>query len=203
MPDGTPKKGRKFDQVLEGARQVFLTDGFEGASVDDIAKAAGVSKATLYSYFPDKRLLFVEVARSQCAAQAETALSALDMDAPVSEFLRCLASEMIAFISTDFGKRIFRIFVAEAERFPDIGRQFYESGTLLVQNSLVTYLERATARGEVKIDDFPLAAQQFYHLCKVDIFERAIFNMAYDFSQAEKDRVINGAVTMFLARYGV
>ena len=54
----TIRKGRKFDQVLEGARSVFLADGFEGASVDQIAKVAGVSKATLYSYFPDKRLLF-------------------------------------------------------------------------------------------------------------------------------------------------
>lgn len=204
MPDGSqrPKKGRKFDQVLEGARQVFLSDGFEGASVDDISKAAGVSKATLYSYFPDKRLLFVEVAKSQCSAQAETALSTLDMEAPVRDFLRALATEMIAFITSDFGKRIFRIFVAESERFPDLGRQFYESGTHLVQKSLVTYLQKAAARGEVVIDDYELAAQQFYHLCKVDIFERAIFNMAEDFSQVEIDRVIDGAIRMFLARYG-
>ena len=41
------KKGRKFDQVLEGAREVFMRDGFEGANVDDIARSAGVSKATL------------------------------------------------------------------------------------------------------------------------------------------------------------
>ncbi len=55
MADGTPtvKRGRKFDQVLQGAREIFMSDGFEGASVDDIARAAGVSKATLYSYFPD------------------------------------------------------------------------------------------------------------------------------------------------------
>jgi AcrR family transcriptional regulator len=51
------RKGRKFDQVLTGARKVFMADGFEGASVDDIARAAEVSKATLYSYFPDKKLL--------------------------------------------------------------------------------------------------------------------------------------------------
>ena len=56
------KKGRKFDQVLEGARRIFMRDGFEGASVDDIARSAEVSKATLYSYFPDKRILFSEVA---------------------------------------------------------------------------------------------------------------------------------------------
>ena len=59
------RKGRKFDQVLAGARDVFMADGFEGASVDAIARVAGVSKATLYSYFPDKRLLFMEVAGSR------------------------------------------------------------------------------------------------------------------------------------------
>lgn len=204
MPDGAPepKRGRKYDQVLDGARLVFLSDGYEGATVDDIAKAAGVSKATIYSYFPDKRLLFVEVAKNQCVAQAENALATLDMDAPVPEFLRALAIEMIDFITSDFGRRIFRIFVAETERFPDLGRQFYESGTLLTQNSLVAYLHKAAERGEVRIADFELAAQQFYHLCKVDLFERATFNLSDSFTKAEKDRVIDGAVTMFLARYG-
>lgn len=204
MPDRgpQPKRGRKYEQVLDGARQVFLSDGFEGGAVDDIAKAAGVSKATIYSYFPDKRLLFVEVARRQCKLQAEHALSTLDMDTDAPDFLRALAVELIAFITSDFGKSVFRTFVAESDRFPDLGRQFYESGTLVAQNGLVTYLRKAAARGEVRIDDFDLAAQQFYHLCKVDIFERAIFNMAEDFTVSEKDRVIDGAVAMFLARYG-
>ena len=55
------RTGRKFDQVLRGAREVFLRDGFGGASMDDIARQARVSKATVYSYFPDKRHLFVEI----------------------------------------------------------------------------------------------------------------------------------------------
>ena len=68
------RTGRKFEQVLEGAREIFMAEGFEGASVDEIAKAAGVSKATLYSYFPDKRLLFVEVVRAQCDRMADRAI---------------------------------------------------------------------------------------------------------------------------------
>ena len=67
----TIKKGRKFDQVVEGARTVFLRDGFEGASVDDIAREANVSKATLYSYFPDKRVLFLEIASQETHRQAD------------------------------------------------------------------------------------------------------------------------------------
>ena len=60
-------KGRKVEQVLAGAHDVFMAEGYEGANVDAIAKAAGVSKATLYSYFPDKKSLFAAVARAAAA----------------------------------------------------------------------------------------------------------------------------------------
>ena len=167
MPDGTiaPKKGRKFDQVLEGARQVFLSDGFEGASVDDIAKAAGVSKATLYSYFPDKRFLFMQGAKTECARQADHAIETIDMDAPVQKVLCDIAMEMVDFITSQFGKRIFRICVGESDRFPELGREFYESGPMLIRNRLVEYFQKAVAKGELNITVFELAAEQFHELC--------------------------------------
>ena len=204
MPDGTiePKKGRKFDQVLDGARQVFLADGFEGASVDDIAKAASVSKATLYSYFPDKRFLFMQVAKNECQRQATHALETIDTDAPVAEVLHAIALEMIDFITSNFGKRIFRICVRESDRFPELGREFYESGPMMVRGRLVEFFHEAAANGEVQIEDFELAADQFHELCKADLFPRMVFNMADEFSVAEKRRVVDGAVKMFMARYG-
>ena len=61
---------QKYAQVLEGARAVFLASGFEGASVDDIARAGGISKATLYRHFPDKTALFKAVAEQEFARQA-------------------------------------------------------------------------------------------------------------------------------------
>lgn len=205
MPDGTiePKKGRKFDQVLEGARQVFLSDGFEGASVDDIAKAAGVSKATLYSYFPDKRFLFMQVAKTECARQAEHATETINMDAPVGQVLHDIAIEMVDFITSQFGKRIFRICVGESDRFPELGREFYESGPMLIRNRLVGFFHKAAENGELDIIDFELAAEQFHELCKADLFPRMVFNMTDEFTPAEKLRVVNGAVEMFMARYGV
>lgn len=205
MPDGTiePKKGRKFDQVLQGARQVFMSDGFEGASVDDISRAAGVSKATLYSYFPDKRFLFMEVARIECARQADHAIETIDMNAPVDKVLCQIAIEMVDFITSNFGKQIFRICVAESDRFPELGCQFYESGPLLIRNRLSEFFAKAVERGELQIDDLDFAAEQFHALCKADLFPRMICNINSNFSRDEKLRVINGAVEMFMARYGV
>ncbi len=203
MADGqsTVKRGRKFDQVLDGAREIFMSDGFEGASVDDIAKAAGVSKATLYSYFPDKRLLFMEVAKTECIRQAESAVETIDMSQPVGIVLTEAAWQMVHFFTSDFGQRVFRLCVAESDRFPELGREFYQSGPALVRDRLIAFMKVGISRGELKIDDLPLAADQFHELCKADLFPRLMFSMDKAFDDSQKKRIVTGAVDTFLARY--
>lgn len=196
------RKGRKFDQVLEGARQVFMADGFEGASVDEIARVANVSKATLYSYFPDKRLLFMEVATSECQRQARDALDGLDMEASPREVLTQTAMHFLRFITSGFGQRVFRICVAESERFPELGRKFYNSGPAVFRAEMAAYFERAEARGELRIDDYTMAADQFGELCKADLWPRLIFGVVSSVSEADITRVVDNAVETFLARYG-
>ena len=196
------RRGRKFEQVLEGARTILLRDGFEGASVDDIAAAAGVSKATLYSYFPDKKLLFMEVAKAECARQSEEAVEITRTGAPVREVLRAAAERIVAFMTSDFGQGIFRICVAEADRFPQLGHEFYHSGPMMVRTRLVEYLREAVARGELAIEDFDLAADQFAELCKADIHARLIFGVDACCAPRDVQRTIDGAVEMFMARYG-
>ncbi|WP_417723026.1 TetR/AcrR family transcriptional regulator [Salipiger sp.] len=196
------RRGRKFDQVLHGAREVFLRDGFEGASVDDIAKVAGVSKATLYSYFPDKRLLFMEMASCQCQLQADEALMTIDLSQPPRQVLKQVAHTFLGFVLSDMGQRIFRICAAESDRFPDLGRQFYQSGPMLMKKALTGYLQASIARGELRIDDIDLAAAQFAELCKADIWIQLVFGIKDRFSEAEIARVVDGAIETFLARYG-
>jgi len=196
------RKGRKFAQVLAGARDIFLRDGFDGASVDDIARAAGVSKATLYSYFPDKRLLFLEVAKSECRRQADEAEALIDDSAPVADVLRLAAERIVAFSQSEFGQRMFRMCVAEAERFPTLGQEFYHSGPLMIRERIARYLAKAAERGELRIDDLDLAADQFAQLCKADLHDRVIFGMEACCPPRDVARVIDGAIAMFLARYG-
>lgn len=195
------RRGRKFDQVLDGARAVFLRDGYDGASVDDIAKEAGVSKATLYAYVPDKRLMFLEVVKAECKRQATGALALITPDLSPRQVLEIAAEKMIDWLMSDFGQSVFRICVAEADRFPDLGRQFYESGPLLVRESIVGYLRCAVERQELQIEDFDLAADQFQELCKADLFPRMIFGLG-TITAADRERTKRGAVDMFLARYG-
>ena len=197
------RRGRKFDQVLDGAREIFLRDGFEGASVDDIARCACVSKATLYSYFPDKRLLFLEVAKSECHAQSRQAAERIEASGEVRDVLRDAAGRMVRFFMSPVGMQVYRIVVAESQRFPEIGREFYESGPKMVQTLLRAFLVRMTAEGKLKVDDPDLAADQFPELCKAGLHMQLVLGLRDGFTDAEIDRVIDGAVETFMARYGV
>jgi AcrR family transcriptional regulator len=197
------RRGRKFDQVLDGARKVFLRDGFERASVDDIAREAGVSKATIYAYFPDKQLLFLEVARCECHRQTEAAEASIEGDVPVRVALTIAAERIVQFLMSDFGQRMFRIVVGEGERFPGLGREFYEYGPGLIHDRLVHHFRCYVAEGKLQIDDLDLAADQFAQLCKAGVQEKLLFGMAQTITQEDVCRSVHGAVDMFLARYGV
>src|SRR6185312_14690775 len=74
--EGTSPR-RKVVLILEAARALFLEVGYGATSVDAIARAAGVSKATLYGHFPSKEALFEAVVVAQCRRHA-TAVEALD-----------------------------------------------------------------------------------------------------------------------------
>lgn len=196
------RAGRKFDQVLEGARQVFMADGFESANVDDIARVAGVSKATLYSYFPDKALLFSEVARCECDRMAEEAMSEADLAGPIRDVLTFAANKILTFLLSDFSQQMFRICLAERDRFPELAREFYESGPEMGRKRLEEGLALAVARGELRIDNMSLAAEQFSDLAKSRLWLRAILGIQTRFTAEEIAEVVDEAVETFLARYG-
>ncbi|MEH6390036.1 MAG: TetR/AcrR family transcriptional regulator [Sulfitobacter sp.] len=195
-------RGRKFDQVLAGARQVFMSDGFEGASVDEIARVAQVSKATLYSYFPDKRLLFMEVANVECVRQSRYALDSINPEDAPHKVLGQAGRHFLRFVTSTFGQQMYRLCVAESDRFPELGQRFYHSGPAVVRREMATYFLTAMARGELKIDDPLLAADQFGELCKADLFLRLTFGVIDTVKEEEIDRVVDSAVEMFMARYG-
>jgi TetR/AcrR family transcriptional repressor of mexJK operon len=163
---------RKLAQVLAGARQVILAHGFQAASVDDIARAAGVSKATLYRYFPDKAALFAAVMTADCCWKRDIPVETRDR--PLADVLADLARWITVQAFSEEGQSAFRAAVAESERFPELGEGFY----LRVDGArrwLAPVLEAAAARGEIAIDDADLAARRFLALCRGDLFLRRLF----------------------------
>ncbi|WP_315767043.1 MULTISPECIES: TetR/AcrR family transcriptional regulator [unclassified Bradyrhizobium] len=190
----------KRRQILEGARKVFMDLGFDGASMGEIARSAGVSKGTLYVYFTDKYALF------QAIVEEETRTSLLfrfDLSRDVSANLAGFGEAYLALICRPGGGSAIRTVMAIAERMPDVGRRYYDrvlEGTI---NRLAAYLDGRVKAGELAIDDCQLAASQFQLMCQATLFLPFIFQAAPAPSSERIREVVASAVRMFLAAYGV
>lgn len=194
-------KGRKFKQVLDGARKVFLRDGYAGASVDDIAGEAKVSKATLYSYFPDKELMFSEVFRAELERDADEPLLAISADRPAAEVLPQVVQTLAMRMVSAPGVQFFRMRVAESARFPDLAREYHDSSNRRHRDEVRHYLERWVRRGELEIDDLELAAEQLIALSSVLIRDRAVLLGSDSVTDVQVRRSVMSASQVFMAAY--
>lgn len=191
----------KARQILEGAKSVFLERGYEGTSVEEIARRAQVSKGTIYNYFPDKQTLFAAVVHGECQKQSQRIFQ-IDRDGEdVETLLRDIALHLVEFSLSPFAQNIFRIVVAETPRFPELGQAFYESGPALGKQRLVEFLAQAVKNGELAIADLKMAANQFIELCKADLFYKQLLGVKSHPTQNEIQQVADGAVETFLKAF--
>lgn len=196
----TSANSNKHAQILAGASKVFVEDGYEGASMDRIAREAGVSKGTLYNYFANKDALFFALVEQECqGGDAHLAqLDALRHDPALllAEFGRLCLGDLLA---AD-GLAMFRIVLAEVQRFPELGRIIEREGPGRDVARLAAYLQGFVAHGMLVISDTRLAAEQFMSLCDAGIIRRVQLTAEVP-SAAQIEAQIQSAVTVFLRAY--
>jgi AcrR family transcriptional regulator len=190
----------KRRQILDGARKVFMDLGFDGASMGEIARSAGVSKGTLYVYFADKNRLFEAIVGEEAREKGEVAFN-LDPAREVTITLREFGETYIAMICRPGGGSSIRTVMAIAERMPDVGRRYYENVLESLINRLAVYLEARVQVGDLRIDDCRLAASQFQLMCQASLFLPYIFQASPAPSAERIGEVIDSAIRMFLAAY--
>jgi len=191
----------KCRQIIDGARAVFLVQGFDAASMGEIARQAGVSKGTLYVYFDSKEELFAVVAREACKTQAENLLALDPDDHDVEAVLTRLGRGYARFQSQPGLLSPIRTVISISERMPEIGKMFYETGPAVGVAMLRSYLEAQVAAGYLAIDDCEVAAAQFLESCRATIFKRLLFNAGDLPTEAHITHVVGIAVRTFLAAY--
>ena len=196
------EESAKWRQILDGARRVFLADGFDGASMNEVARASGVSKGTLYVYFTNKEDLFAALIRDEKQAQAEQLCRFDTDDGDVGATLQGFGVRLLELMMRPDSIAHFRTVMAVAVKFPNIGRAFYESGPLVGQRRLGRYLDRQVAAGRLAIDDTEYAASQFLGLCKARHYLEAALEVAPAPSRAALEDHVGRAVDMFLRAYG-
>ncbi|GEO99382.1 TetR family transcriptional regulator [Methylobacterium haplocladii] len=193
----------KRRQILEGARAVFMAAGFDGASMGEIAKSAGVSKGTLYVYFDSKEALFEALTVEEKRGLAE-AMFQLDPDDPdLSGALTKLGSTYLTEMARPEHVSVIRMVIGATEKFPRLGQAFFEAGPACGIARLAGYLDTQVAAGRLRASDTELAAKHFLHLCQAGLLTRLLFAAGEPPPEDDKRHRISEAVRVFLAGYGV
>jgi AcrR family transcriptional regulator len=191
----------KRRQIIEGARTVFRALGFDAASMGEIAKAAGVSKGTLYVYFKDKDELFQAIVEKECVLQAEGVFDLDVGDPDIAGTLTRLGIAFVRALSTPERLHAWRAVIAIADRKPNVGRTFYEAGPAKGLAKLRAYFEAEVAAGRLTIEDCEVAAAQFMESCHATMLKPVMLNFGPPPSLERIEHVVAIAVKTFMAAY--
>ena len=202
---GDARSARKRAAILDAARQVFFAKGYVGASMDEIASVAAVSKQTVYKHFADKESLFRDLitATVLVAGQASADDQVLVGDAPFEDELRDFARRLLRGVMQPRVLQLRRLVIGEAARFPELGRLFYDLGLRRTIDALSAALGRLADGGQLVIDDPELAAQHLNWLVLSIPLNRAmLLGDDHGIRPRDLDRYADDGVDAFLAAYG-
>ncbi len=156
--DMTRNEQKRVD-IIEGARLTFLEKGFEQASMDDIAKRAGVSKRTVYANFGSKEELFSGLMDQVCKSKRDEVQLAINPELDIEDALIDLGERFLSMIFEQEGVILFRMLIGNATAFPDIGEQFFNQGPKEVSEEVAAYLQDSADRGLIEIEDAQISAE--------------------------------------------
>ncbi len=204
--DETKAKGRptdpaKRDAIIAAATRAFFKEGFAGASIEQIAADAGVSKVTVYSHFGDKSGLFTASVESQCEQMRRHFSIDAFASGSLRERLMAIGEAMVAFLSREEMVQFERRIAAETEREPEVGAAFLAAGPHRMKRVFAAFIDAMSQAGELKVADPELAAEQFVSMCKgMGDLERRFGHPSDPVRNRER---IEGAVDVFCNAYAV
>ena len=198
---GRPKDLAKRKAILEAAKTLFLSNGYDGSSMDAIAAEAGVSKLTVYSHFTDKEKLFAEAVKSKCEEQLPELLFELDDEVPVAQLLLNIGRGFNELINSRESVELHRVMVSLAAQDSKLSRMFYEAGPQRVLHGMEELLRQADQSGKLRVPDPLSAADQFFCLIKGGANFRLLIGCGEALQGAEAEAHVCDAVEVFLRAF--
>lgn len=198
---GRPKDLEKRAAILQAAKRLFTTQGFDGTSMDAIAAAAGVSKLTVYSHYQDKERLFIAAVECVCQEQMPSEIFHADLKGPIRKQLLTIARAFFSLITSEEALAVHRTIVANAQQSPKLAQLFWEAGPKRTQEGFESFLRDEVKGGKLEITDMHRAASQFFCLLKGECHARMEFGCGEPLTQREIDEHVNATVDMFLRAY--
>jgi AcrR family transcriptional regulator len=209
MPTPTPldepakalSENAKCKQILDGARRVFFAQGFAAASMGEIARAAKVSKGTLYVYFDSKEALFTALVEETKRETAERATEIDPDDPDVAKVLTGLGVRLIGKMVAPQHVAMVRMVIGAADQFPELGRVFYDAGPGYGMKRLAAYLAHQHAQGRLVVPDPETAAWQLNGMLNHPVSTRVLLAGGPVPDEARIRRYAEDAVATFMAAY--
>ena len=172
--------------IVLAAREHFLQDGFAGTSMDAIAKSAGVSVKTIYSHFANKEELFSKVMIAACTDHLLS--SDLPSDSVLAERfawyrektqhgLMEAGREYLRHLLSEEHLALYRVVTRDADRFPDLGRQYHKNVARGRTGILVAYLRSVAQRRSWTKRDATKDADLYEALLRVGIYEEVLHGL--------------------------
>jgi TetR/AcrR family transcriptional repressor of mexJK operon len=196
---------RKHRAIIEAATTAFLSQGYLGTTMDEVAAMAGVSKRTVYQHFVEKESLFTEIvlaATDEVDEVVRLVADGLHGNRAVKPNLTELARRLLAALMQPRLLRLRRLIIAHADLFPELGRAWYERGFERVLVTLATHFQRLTEQGQLDVDDPVLAAHHFVGLVLWIPMNQAMFTGVHELNTAaDIARYADSAVSAFLSGY--
>ncbi|MDB5720281.1 MAG: TetR/AcrR family transcriptional regulator [Alphaproteobacteria bacterium] len=184
--------------ILLAARSSFMDNGYAATSMSAIAAELGGSKTTLWAYFPSKEELFSAVLEEEIGRFRAALLATLELHGSLEDTLTRFCTALLAKIGAPDSIRLHRIVAAEAGRFPELGRIFYERAPRQTQQRLAAFLDSAMQRGELRGANPLLAAQQLLALLQARLYTFRLWNVG---EAVDLDSDVAAAVDTFLRAY--
>jgi AcrR family transcriptional regulator len=198
---GDAASATKRRQIMDGARSVFLEQGFDAASMGEIARRAGVSKGTLYVYFKSKEDLFEAIFEEESRGQVERIFSLDPNDHNVESVLSMLGRAHVAYLCQPERISPLRTIMSIVVRMPELGRRFYEAGPGTGIDKVRAYLDAQVAAGILRIEDTEVAAAQLLDSFQSTAFKPMMFYNAAPPNDERVNHMVKIAVRTFLAAY--
>jgi len=191
----------KRAKILAGARDVFFAQGFAGASMDAIAKAAGVSKGTLYVYFENKESLFGALIEARRGKLPEAELQ-IDEGEDIRDSLERIAFRLVNYVVQPEHVAFVRMIIGAVEKFPHLGRMFYEAGPNFGNKRLAAFFANQMALGRLGDHDPSLAARHYVDLTAAFVIRWILVCDPREMTTERFETVVRQGVDAFLRAYG-
>ncbi|GAA5012263.1 efflux system transcriptional repressor MexL [Acinetobacter puyangensis] len=174
---GRPKDLKKRQAILEAAKNLFLTLGYEGSSMDAIAQNAGVSKLTVYNHFHDKTQLFSAAIEMVCEQRLPKKYYEIGPDSNIENVLHDLGSAFLNMLYSKEAIELMRLMSSLVTSNVELVHLFYQSGPARTQQNMHNFFEQVRVLKLLDIENSQQCAELFLTLLTDCNYDRAIWQI--------------------------